>query len=331
MNKAATKTVEAVTKLLEEGKKLALAGDEEVLSKLPEGNWIGGTTPYFITEKDGGEFNKEKIYAEEIPEFAEDIKIKTYDEYNFDEISSNFYDNGFTLFIIPAFSGIHEYFALNNWKIKNLYKNPFVGWVSGFDLNTENASAKVYNGLTGEALTDKAVAIHVKLPDNKKAGVNIVNIFNQDKNADKIEFLNTGFEAEECLINDKKVNFADYLSIKNIDTKLPLVADYSGIKINVSIKAVDTENKKVHFYAPVFENRIYRTAEPIKDYTKEFKIKVPKLYNEPAFSCNCILNYLYGELENNKLSIGGPVTFGEIAYGLLNQTLVYMTVNDNEI
>ena len=328
MNKTTIKTLETVTHLINKGKVLALAGDENILSQLPKGNWIAGSTPYFITEKDGGEFNKEKIYVEEIPDFSEEFKIETYDEYNFDEISDNIYENGFTIFIIPAFSEIHEYFALNNMKIKKLFKNPFVGWVSGFDLNSENVSAKIFNGLTGEVNSDKAIAIHIKLPDNKKAGVNIVNIFNQNKNADEIKFLKSGFSADECLINDKKENFADYISDNKIDTKLPLVADYSGIKINVSIKAVDNENKTVHFYAPVFQNRIYKTADIIENYANEFKIKVPKLYNQPAFSCNCILNYLYGELENNKVSVGGPVTFGEIAYNLLNQTLVYMTINE---
>ena len=67
----------------------------------------------------------------------------------------------------------------------------------------------------------------------------------------------------------------------------------------------------------------------IENYVTEFKIKVSQIYNEMAFSCNCILNYLYGDLENNKVEIGGPITFGEIAYCLLNQTLVYMTVNDS--
>jgi len=45
----------------------------------------------------------------------------------------------------------------------------------------------------------------------------------------------------------------------------------------------------------------------------------------PVFSCNCILNYLYADLAGDKaLSITGPATFGEIAYVLLNQTLVYL-------
>jgi hypothetical protein len=45
----------------------------------------------------------------------------------------------------------------------------------------------------------------------------------------------------------------------------------------------------------------------------------------PAFSCKCFLNYLHADLSGDKaLSITGPATFGEIAYVLLNQTLVYL-------
>ena len=43
------------------------------------------------------------------------------------------------------------------------------------------------------------------------------------------------------------------------------------------------------------------------------------------FSCNCILNYLYGGLEGKHTgSVYGPITFGEIAHLLLNQTLVQL-------
>ena len=48
-----------------------------------------------------------------------------------------------------------------------------------------------------------------------------------------------------------------------------------------------------------------------------------------VFSCNCVLNYLFSNLENKKTgAFVGPVTFGEIAYQLLNQTLVYLEVKD---
>jgi hypothetical protein len=37
------------------------------------------------------------------------------------------------------------------------------------------------------------------------------------------------------------------------------------------------------------------------------------------------LNYLYAGLEGDQpIPLGGPATFGEIAYILLNQTLVYL-------
>ncbi len=321
-------TVENVSKLILEGKILLLAGDESALSKLPKGNWIAGTIPYFMTEDKGGVFNKEKIYVDDFTSYANDFIIKTFDVSSFSDISENIYDNGFTMFIIPAFSEIHEYFAINNYKIKKLYSNPFIGWVSGFDLNSENGIAKIFNGHTGEIFSNQAIALFVKLPQNKKAGVNIVNIFNENSKGDTIEFLDSGFSVKKCLINGVEENFADYISFKNIDTKLPIVANYSGVRINVSIKEVNTENKIVHFYAPVFQNRTYQFAENIYNYVREFKQNVNEIHNEMPFSCNCILNYLYGDFENDKIEIGGPITFGEIAYNLLNQTLVYMTIND---
>lgn len=46
-----------------------------------------------------------------------------------------------------------------------------------------------------------------------------------------------------------------------------------------------------------------------------------------AFSCNCILNHLYGQLEGQRTGrFTGPMTFGEIAFLLLKQTLVYLAV-----
>ena len=48
---------------------------------------------------------------------------------------------------------------------------------------------------------------------------------------------------------------------------------------------------------------------------------------KPVFSCNCILNYLYGGLEGEKIPpYAGPITFGEVAYQLLNQTLAYCEI-----
>ena len=61
----------------------------------------------------------------------------------------------------------------------------------------------------------------------------------------------------------------------------------------------------------------------------DFNKQMDDLKISPAFSCNCILNYLYGNLEGQQsIPIGGPATFGEIAYVLLNQTMVFMIINE---
>jgi len=170
--------------------------------------------------------------------------------------------------------------------------------------------------------------MHVKLPDNKIARTEIINIFQQDLNADEIVFPESGFSAKECLINGKSMLFADYIAQHELDIKLPLVADYSGAQINISFQSIDNEKKEVHFYAPVFKGTVYKQASKITNYRDSFNNSIPKELNSESieYSCNCILNYLYGELEGNKIALNGSMTFGEIAYQLLNQTFVYLVV-----
>ena len=46
-----------------------------------------------------------------------------------------------------------------------------------------------------------------------------------------------------------------------------------------------------------------------------------------VMACICILNCLFGELEGKAIGgVAGPATFGEIAYQLLNQTMVVVKV-----
>jgi hypothetical protein len=138
-----------------------------------------------------------------------------------------------------------------------------------------------------------------------------------------------GFKAEKCLIDGKEAKFADYITNNGINTKMPLVGDYSGTGVNVSIKKI--ENGVVHFYAPVFKGIKYRIAKNTSDYVKAFNESLVDIKDtDIVFSCNCMLNFLYGELEGKKLgAFTGPVTFGEIAYQLVNQTFVYVSVKEN--
>jgi hypothetical protein len=88
----------------------------------------------------------------------------------------------------------------------------------------------------------------------------------------------------------------------------------------------------VKFYAPVFSGVDYKHAREVADYASAFTAQLQKIglaEGSVIFSCNCILNYLYSGLEGrNTAPFVGPITFGEIAYQLLNQTLVYLQMQD---
>jgi len=311
--------------LISAGKLLHIAGDEKLLNQLPKGNWIGGTTPYFITDN-GGITSDDKLFVNEI-DFALDFKLSEYDKNNIEEITKNAYDNGVTLLVMPYASDVAVKYSKEAPNSEELLLTPIVGWISGFNLET-GGTAKAYNGNFGIGYNDKAVALHVKLPDNKFASIGIINIFDYDEKSDKIEFFEDSLSVKKCLVNGKEVIFEKYLSENNIDTQLPLISDYNSVLVNVSIKSVSKDNNTVDLYAPVFAGREYRFASPVGDYHERFK-RFLKEYenNKPFFSCNCILNYLYGNLEGKGTKpFAGPVTFGEVAYQLLNQTLVFVEI-----
>jgi hypothetical protein len=187
----------------------------------------------------------------------------------------------------------------------------------------------VFNGYTQTVLEDAAIVMHVSLPLTQRAEIDFVNIFEQGM-GDTIIFAQDGFSAHDALINGIKTNFADYVTRQNLDLRLPLVADYFGAMVNVSFQSVDPVKREVRFYAPVFAGVAYKHAKPLKDYVQQFTAKIPLHLNKhPAFSCNCILNYLYSELEGKRTGkITGPATFGEVVYQLLNQTMAYLTITD---
>ncbi len=319
-------TIEETIQRIEEGKLLFLAGDESLLRQLPKGKWIGGTIPYFM-DVNGGVCTNGKVFVTQPPEIIQEGTIKWYDESNLEQIPADAPDNGFSVVIIPATSSVHGSYAENAPKYKGIFLKPIIGWIAGVHLNDVGTiTPKVFNGDKTEASDSKAIVMHLTLPPEKMASIGIVNLFKQG-DGDTITFEKGGFIIDECLINGEKRNFAEYLLANDINTQLPLVADYNGAMVNVSFQNIDEEEKSVDLYAPVFKHVEYKIASPVADYISEFLELVPKNLNNIMFSCNCILNYLYSELEGKKTgNMIGPVTFGEVAYQLLNQTMVYLNV-----
>jgi hypothetical protein len=315
---------EKTAALIAEGKLLHIAGTEALLKKLPKGNWIGGSTEYFI-EESGGVVSDNQLSVS-VLDFAE-YKCNIYDCENIKDVAVDGYDNGLTILIIPFNSAVHTEYAKNAPEFDEMFIKPVVGWISGLNLGKNNQTPIAVNGFTGECFTDEAVALSIRIPDGKRADIKIINIFSVDDNSPVIHFKEYGFATKTCLVDGKEVGFADYISKNNIDTNLPLVGDYSGTGVNVSIKTI--EDGTVNFYAPVFADIDYRFANHVPDYEAAFAERLETTANKDSiFACNCILNFLYGNLEGKKINgLHGAVTFGEIAWQLLNQTLVYVTID----
>jgi len=258
-----------------------------------------------------------------------DIEIRNYSLDNLHKMLMDAPENGFTVVVLPAGSEVHASYARNALNYEDMFIKPVIGWVSGVHIDDLNkVKPTVFNGASGAVSDNEVVALHAQLPDSLMAQIGTVNLFTQSQ-GDTILFEETGFQACDCLVNGQKENFADYLSRNGFDTRLPLVANYFGAMINVSFQKVDTEQHMVDFYAPVFEGIEYKLAEPVPDYLSSFQSALPSGLANVAFSCNCILNFLYSELEGKKIgSLFGPITFGEVAYLLLNQTLVYLTLEN---
>ena len=310
--------------MINSGKWLHISGSEDLLKKLPSGNWIGGSTEYFMSQ-DGGIVTDEKLFVTEIP--YDNCKIASYDVNNIENITKDAFENGFTIVILPFDSDVHKTYAAKASGFEEMFIKNVVGWISGLNLSKTGQTPIAVNGKTTECCSSTAVALHIQVPGDKIVVIGIVNIFTPNENGPVIEFYEDGFTVDKCLVDGREVVFADYIAQSGIDTKLPLIGSYSGTGINVSFKKI--ENGAVYLYAPVFRNIKYRFANKISDYAKEFEGKLGQFKNsETVFSCNCILNFLHGELEGKHIDpFYGPITFGEVAYQLVNQTLVYVAVS----
>ena len=321
------KTVEEANELINADKLLHISGSENLLRQLHKGKWIGGTTEYFVSES-GGMESDQVLDVDELEFDA--YKLAAYSASALPKITNDAYDNGFTVLIIPFESDVHKEYAEHVTEYDDLFTKCVIGWVSGTNLGKADAKAYAVNGYTGEFYTDKAVAVHIKLEESRTPNLSIINIFSPNPDSPIITFdgNNTGFSVHTCRINGDEVNLADHINEQGVDIRLPLIGDYSGAGINVSIKEI--KDGEVLLYAPVFEGIEYRFAENISDYERAFNQEIENIADKSSiFSCNCILNYLYGELEGKKLQgLFGPITFGEIAWQLLNQTLVYLQINE---
>lgn len=310
-------TIAAVSRRIGEGTPLLLAGSAAALRALPRGNWIAGTTPYFMTSQ-GCLCDEEQILVTPL-RFAAAAQPVTYPTDAVRSLLNDAPANGLTVLILPAGSEVLTAYARDAATYPGIFLKPIVGWVAG------TSTPCAVNGATGAWCPDAAVAFHLALPIGKLVEINVLNPF-QPGSGPALRFPASGFQATLCEADGQPVSFAEHLHSIQADARLPLTADYNGSILNVSIQSVDRELGIVRFFAPVFKGVEYRLAAPLQDYTAAFETAVA--HAGPAdFACNCVLNYLYCGLEGRPCGpLTGPVTYGEIAHLLLNQTLVSLHI-----
>ena len=321
-------TIPEVQAAIAAGEPLFLAGSRSALSQLPRGNWVGGTISYFMADE-GGLRAEDRIFVTPIPSFAFHTRAEDYGPEDLARIYRDAPVHGFTFLVLPAGTQVHRLFAQQAPLFEGFLLRPVVGWVTGVPVDRIGLDVPaVFNGRTGAVLEDRCAALHVALPPTKMADLDTVNIF-ESAGGEVIRFSEIGFRVSQCRVGGKQANLADYISEQGISTEIPLIGDYSGSSINVSIQKVDPAAHTVDLYAPVSPGVDYRFAKPIMDYEEAFTRQIDAQDAEPYFACNCILNYRYGHLEGKKTgNITGPITFGEIAHQLLNQTMVRLYLRD---
>jgi len=322
-----------VAEMIRQGKTLLLAGEERLLAGLPEGNWIGGTSANFMTS-DGGLDSRDKIFVTDLSAFADKIRIQSYDETTIRRIGAHFPVKGFSFVIMPYGSAFHLSFAHDVLEYTGIENGTLVGWVSGVHPDTiGKATAKVFAG-TPAPLNNQAVVMHVSLKAGYTAKMETLNLFKEDENSPALLFNQSGFEiGGDCTVDGEPYNLMTYIKENNIDTKLPLVSTLGHIATNVGIQIIDETAGTISFYAPVFRNVEYHFTKPVIDYIATFNdVMQTRAKKDVIFACNCILNYLYADLKGKTTEgFAGPITFGEIAHHLLNQTMVYLTVEKTEV
>jgi hypothetical protein len=264
-----------------------------------------------------------------VPAAARDVRIREYSTATLPSICHEAPDNGITFLLLPAGSAVHIAYAQDAPGYEQQYLKPVAGWVTGVHVSQiGKQTPKVFNGLSGEMSPDLALAMHVGLPAGKFASIDIMNVF-RPGDGEEISFPSSGFSARECVVGGERISFGEYLKRVQPDPHVPLIADYNGSLVNVSLQGMDEQTGAMRFYAPVFEGVKYRFAAPVGDYSAAFNAAMPNGNVPVTFACNCILNYLYAGLEGKRTgATTGPMTFGEIAHQLLNQTLVRVTVQD---
>ena len=326
---------EEVVDLIKAGHVMLLSGSDKALAGLPAGKWIAGTTPYFM---DGvGKVDEENIFVDDFTSIAKDAKVAVFDTTNIHEIATKGFGNGFIVMSLPIDTEIYFQFSNNSLEYEGIYDNPLVGFVACCNFNDYGnfGSLKTFvgAGTDGKLLPDKAVALYVELPDNITARAEIINLDTIDYDTPKVVFPKTSFFQSDCLIDGKPGNIAEYME-NYVKPRMggkgytQMITSQNGALINRDPKVVDMEKGTASFFSPAYAGDEYYLVKPGNDYLKMFNDALKAKGNTEVVACfSCISYFFGGSFEGKSICKNGCYAFGEIAFQLLNKTIVTLEID----
>ena len=111
------KTFDETAAMIRENKVLHISASQELLSKLPAGNWTGGSSVYFAADAEKSDTTG-KLWVFELD--YDHFKIETYDENSITDFTEDTYQNGFTIIVLPAETKILQEYAQNSFNYKDI-------------------------------------------------------------------------------------------------------------------------------------------------------------------------------------------------------------------
>ncbi len=321
-------TKDQVIEFIKQGRIMHLCGNEDTLKGLPKGNWVAGMSPYFM---DGvGKICNDKIYVDDFSFIAEECEVATFDKTDIAEIASrNKYGNGFIFIVLPINSEVYFTFANHSLEYEHIYDNPVVGYVSAVRLEEYGKKQpKVAIGSDGILHDAKAAVMYVKVANRLRVRAEIMNFDTIDYASAPLKFPKPGFDQCDCLINGEPGKIGKHLErIKQETGHYPqLITSQNGALVNRDIKYVNAETGEASFFAPIYTEDTYHCVKPNNDYLATFNRRLGR--KTDVIACvSCTSYFMQGDFEYRHIDFNGVYTFGEIAYQLLNKTIVTLEVD----
>ncbi|WP_234729863.1 DUF6976 family protein [Acidocella facilis] len=324
----AVATPKDVSRLIEAGHVLIVAGEEATLSQLPAGRWIGGTTAWFLLPDGVGPAQGRLIYTD-LTGIARHAALFAFDETELPHLSTFYPPHGFAVLLLPGRSALLERVATSMLDWDGLYNAPLTGWVSGVALEALGQSTpKIFCG-NGTPHDDRAALLYVTLPNELYPELSVINPFGVGAGPG-IVFPDRGYaSAGLCRIGGETMRLRAFLDQAVADPGLPLIADRDGALVNNTILNLGAAQEAVEFLCPLDPGLMYRFAEPLPAYEAAFARAARDLDLAGAvLSALCIgsLRHLTAEMRRHLPAVA-PVTFGQIGYTVLTQTLTCLNIH----